>query len=228
MNATGFGLWPTPMSSDGQYSKSFGRGNLKLPGAVRQWATPSTNPTRPTEGNTRAIRRKLIAGELSLEEASRLLDGADPHAAKGALKATPPRLWPSPNVSGLHNRKGASLTSGDGLSTAVKDWEGLSRPMERALDKLPPLNPDWDEWLMGWPIGWTSLEPLPLFNVLFWVEAMNNGWWWDTDPAPINIIPRLKANVRGRQHRLRGIGNGQVPLAAYWAWQILSNQEQLR
>lgn len=22
------------------------------------------------------------------------------------------------------------------------------------------LNPDWEEWLMGWPIGWTSLEPL--------------------------------------------------------------------
>lgn len=22
------------------------------------------------------------------------------------------------------------------------------------------LNPDWVEWLMGWPIGWTDLEPL--------------------------------------------------------------------
>ena len=23
-----------------------------------------------------------------------------------------------------------------------------------------PLNPDWAEWLMGWPIGWTDLQPL--------------------------------------------------------------------
>jgi hypothetical protein len=22
------------------------------------------------------------------------------------------------------------------------------------------LNPDWTEWLMGWPIGWTGLRPL--------------------------------------------------------------------
>ena len=22
------------------------------------------------------------------------------------------------------------------------------------------LNPDWVEWLMGWPIGWTDLKPL--------------------------------------------------------------------
>ncbi len=29
-------------------------------------------------------------------------------------------FWPTPSVHGLHNRKGASKTSGDGLSTAVK------------------------------------------------------------------------------------------------------------
>lgn len=167
-----------------------------------------------------------MAGELSEGEASRLLDGADPHAAKGALKATPPRLWPSPNVSGLHNRKGASATSGDGLSTAVKMWERFAQHPQQENEQLPPLNPDWDEWLMGWPIGWTSLEPLPLRNMLFWAEAMSGGWWWDTDPANINIVPRLKAKVHGRQHRLRGIGNGQVPLAAYWAWRILSNTQE--
>ena len=31
-------------------------------------------------------------------------------------------LWPTPTVHGLHNRKGASTKSGDGLSTAVKLW----------------------------------------------------------------------------------------------------------
>lgn len=31
-------------------------------------------------------------------------------------------LWPTPTVSGNHNRKGASATSGDGLATAVKKW----------------------------------------------------------------------------------------------------------
>jgi len=23
-----------------------------------------------------------------------------------------------------------------------------------------PLNPEWVEWLMGWPLGWTDLKPL--------------------------------------------------------------------
>lgn len=32
------------------------------------------------------------------------------------------KLWPTPSVYGNHNRKGASASSGDGLSTAVKVW----------------------------------------------------------------------------------------------------------
>jgi len=35
------------------------------------------------------------------------------------------------------------------------------------------LNPDWTEWLMGWPIGWTSLEPI---TELLWFD-------WSIDPA---------------------------------------------
>lgn len=51
--------------------------------------------------------------------------------------------WATPTVCGNHNRKGASLTSGDGLATQVGG----------------PLNPMWCEWLMGFPIGHTDLGP---------------------------------------------------------------------
>jgi hypothetical protein len=40
-------------------------------------------------------------------------------------------------------RKGSSPTSGDGLATQVGG----------------KLNPTWVEWLMGFPLGWTDLEP---------------------------------------------------------------------
>lgn len=97
------------------------------------------------------------------------------------------RYWPTPTVCGNYNRKGASATSGDGLATAVKTWptatatayKGWSPNHNRAhtddrLDysvereafqpgqQTPPmrLNPDWCEWLMGWPIGHTALKPL--------------------------------------------------------------------
>ena len=55
-------------------------------------------------------------------------------------------LWmPTPTVSGNHNRKGSSATSGDGLATAVA----------KMAQHGGPLNPTWVEWLMGWPLGWT-------------------------------------------------------------------------
>ena len=86
------------------------------------------------------------------------------------------RLWPTPTVCGNYNRKGASETSGDGLATAVlkvaaptaRDWrsgkasqktmERNSRPLSEQIGGS--LNPNWVEWLMGWPIGWTDLNPL--------------------------------------------------------------------
>jgi len=42
-------------------------------------------------------------------------------------------------------------------------------------DKAPTgqLNPDWVEWLMGWPIGWTSMESI---TKLDWRD-------WSVDPA---------------------------------------------
>jgi len=33
------------------------------------------------------------------------------------------------------------------------------------------LNPDWVEWLMGWPIGWTALEPLATDKFQQWLDS---------------------------------------------------------
>ena len=47
-------------------------------------------------------------------------------------------------------------------------------------DQLPnviggQLNPDWVEWLMGWPIGWTALEPLETDRFLEWWQKHGGG-----------------------------------------------------
>jgi hypothetical protein len=44
-------------------------------------------------------------------------------------------------VNGNYNKTGASKNSGDGLAATA----GGS------------LNPDWVEWLMGFPVGWTDI-----------------------------------------------------------------------
>jgi hypothetical protein len=32
------------------------------------------------------------------------------------------------------------------------------------------LNPDWVEWLMGWPLGWTGLQPLEMGKFRRWLD----------------------------------------------------------
>lgn len=106
-------------------------------------------------------------------------------------------VWPTPTVCGNYNRKGSSARSGDGLATAVSQriyptatataCKGWSQNHNRAdtddrLDstieregfspgqQTPPkrLNPDWVEWLMGWPIGQTELKPLAMDRFREW------------------------------------------------------------
>ena len=84
------------------------------------------------------------------------------------------------------------------------------------------LNPDWVEWLMGWPIGWTSLDPLPAENFDAWVALLSIGEWWHNDPAECGSVHRLTSKVPTRKQRLIAIGNGWVPQQAILAQQILT------
>lgn len=74
------------------------------------------------------------------------------------------------------------------LSQAVKMWptpcardykgigrSRLDRTGSKAGECLPQvvggmLNPDWTEWLMGWPIGWTDLKPLETGRFQKWLQ----------------------------------------------------------
>ena len=70
------------------------------------------------------------------------------------------------------------------------------------------LNPDWVEWLMGWPIGWTSLEPLTAIR----------PHDWSIEPPD---VPRVATGIMARVDRLKALGNGQVPQCAAEAWRQL-------
>jgi len=116
-----------------------------------------------------------------------------------AQQVNTPLKWPTPTVCGNYNRKGLSATSGDGLATVVTQrthptatataYKGWSPNHNRAdtNDRLdytveregfthgqttPPmrLNPDWVEWLMGWPIGHTALKPLETDRFQEWQQ----------------------------------------------------------
>lgn len=97
-------------------------------------------------------------------------------------------LLPTLTVCGNYNRKGLSKTSGDGLATALKmlptlvardhrhpGRSRLDRTGSKSGDCLPqviggPLNPEWCEWFMGWPVGWTALKPLEMDKYQQWQQ----------------------------------------------------------
>lgn len=118
-------------------------------------------------------------------------DGAALRPTLGAMAKYD--LWPTVTVHGNYNRKGASKSSGDGLATAVwrtpnasdgRKWSNqslqdrLSKGQQiRLTTQVSPdggrgglLNPEWVEWLMGWPIGWTALQPLAMARFLEWQQ----------------------------------------------------------
>lgn len=110
-----------------------------------------------------------------------------------------PQLWPTPTVCGNNNRKGLTKTSGDGLATAVlktyptpKCQDAGAALFDRRKGNLGEvihgqylnggnatpqtksarLNPNWVEWLMGWPIGYTDSKPLATDKFRLWRQLL--------------------------------------------------------
>jgi len=69
------------------------------------------------------------------------------------------RMWPTPLARDANTlakcRRGADSEGGEPLTVAVGGT----------------LNPEWVEWLMNWPIGWTALETLDGREVEYWKTA---------------------------------------------------------
>ena len=102
--------------------------------------------------------------------------------------------WNSPNLSAVAARFDTPTVHGDG-----------GRGRNGAMPKFGQLNPDWEEWLMAWPVGWTDLET-PNIR-LVWLDP-------SIDPADYGEIPRITNRRDTRVARVKEIGNGQFPLAA--------------
>jgi len=146
------------------------------------WPTPTASQM-PCEGTQRIMRKKWLAGELSLEEASAVA-GRDVRKAQGKVP-----IWPTPTcnmVSGGPNHNSPQVLAGNhgiNLAGAVMKWPTpqASDNRNRGNADTPAiarriaagkqvmltmtvsggqLNPTWVEWLMGWPLGWTDLKPL--------------------------------------------------------------------
>ena len=79
--------------------------------------------------------------------------GPEPQGKTGRKLATIVGKWPTPTA---HNAKEQDSPAESARHTVTLTSQA------RGGDQTQPrsLNPNWVEWLMGWPIGWTGLKPL--------------------------------------------------------------------
>ena len=152
--------WPTPTASDhtgaGAGPNKTGGPNLRT--AVAQWPTPTVCGNYNRKGASKNSGTGL-ATAVAISSTTNCLDATDVPTVKAKMyptaTATAYKGW-SPN----HNR----ADTNDRLDYTI-EREGF-----QPGQKTPPmrLNPNWVEWLMGWPIGHTELKPLAMDRFREW------------------------------------------------------------
>ncbi len=211
---TGSGLWRSPASRDGEggvMEMGEGKsGHYKLRDHVQEinqhvWPTLGTMakynlwPT-PRAGNP-GSRKPGTGGKVLAEEVKK---------------------WPTPTSC---TRDGITSGGHSGLAGGSGNRQKLYKMLGKEEGKKmgsQALNPDWAEWLMGFPIGWSNIEPFTNICFIeedgfgFWLQHQDD--WWSVDPADAKYIPRVTPQKSNRVNRLKALGNGQVPQCMAFAW----------
>lgn len=232
INEIGCGLWPTAtahtfdiadvgatMERRERMKEKHGNGNgfgLTLAQAVKaqMWPTPNASAVTGGPGNSgrdgglnlrTAVKQWPTPRSSEAEHPSRKSNNHN--GQKGLAEAV--NMWRTPSASVIEPKSNVVKLTG---RTPQDPQVGLADQVGGQL------NPDWVEWLMGWPIGWTSLEPLPADNFAQWLDATINGAWWPNEPD----IPRVAKGITNRVDRLKALGNGQVSAVVAAAWNLLT------
>lgn len=144
------GFWPTPTAS---LADKGGR----------------VTPTKGREGGTliEALSARMFPTPCAIDSGGGRMNksassGAKERPTLGLMARK--GLWPTPCASASKGSSPAALTrksgkdrSNDRIDHAVMASDGGQ------------LNPEWVEWLMGWPIGHTALEPLETARYQEWL-----------------------------------------------------------
>ena len=153
--------FPTPCATDHKGSSRPGQRRGQLSEAVE--ASPHKHPF-PTPSATAygssgngTGNNKASRGRPSLERMVR---------------------FPTPTAtdsesSGSQRSRGGKAHAGTSLTDFVLESEGIPRGSPSRRGRL---NPRWVEWLMGWPIGWCSSEPLATDRFREWQRQHTCGF----------------------------------------------------
>ncbi|MDT6962880.1 hypothetical protein QTN24_15375 [Cupriavidus sp. SZY C1] len=168
------GLWPTPTRDSAvMRDRKYAQGGTPLTLAVKLWPTPTVHGNHNKPGASKNAGWGLSsAAKLWPTPTASLADkGGRITPRKGReggtlIEAVSARaMWPTPCASASKGSSPAALVrkngrdrSNDRIDHAVMASDGGQ------------LNPEWVEWLMGWPIGHTALKPLETARYQEWLQ----------------------------------------------------------
>ena len=159
--------WPASLARYDRVSRSWKTRQCLLLGDLAEYAEtwPSWGMTRggelfrrPTPSSLLAIRARITCGkESGLSLPTPIKDDANHRTNPAQLKRSTIKL----SVMAAHGLwKLPTPQARDYRSGQQSRWDDPERS-RNLNDKIGgKLNPQWVEWLMGWPIGWTDLAAL--------------------------------------------------------------------
>ena len=132
--------------------------------------------------------------------------------------------WPTPSANNFEQENIAALLARhERVKESAGNGNGFGLTTGNAVKiegHTGVLNPEWEEPLMSWPIGWTQLEPLPVLNWPF----RDRGAFVAKRGLPQHEWepPRTCGKIPNRNARVRAVGNGHDPSALVLAWKMLN------
>lgn len=118
------------------------------------WLTPSVGDAHPRSLGTTKVPK---VGQCHLQQQIYARQMWPTPVTHDATPSGPNNHYKGLGHMAKHGETFPTLTSRDWKSGKVKKDFGNSRPLSEHV--TGQLNPTWVEWLMGFPPGWTDLEP---------------------------------------------------------------------
>ncbi len=209
-------IFPTPKATENRagFSSNGGTPSLDHMALHNKWPSPTVRDSRPMGKSDKDRNQPRLAtvvkGFATPQSRDYRTGQADrwdnPEKSRNLNDQVAKLSWPTPKTNGMAGGSGAMEI----MERRVEAGDMTNRDkLDMTAGNGGQLNPDWVEWLMGWPVGWTSLEPLTYIP----------DFSWEAEPEN---LPRIAQGVPHRVDRLKAIGNGQVPNTAALAWRTLS------
>lgn len=193
--------WPTPRAGGSRSGLDGGSNSRKaarkrghyIPNSVSAWPTPTANDYKGSGKN----------GDLR--------DRLDYAVERGATKS---HTYPTIGTKTMGGCSGSQhkLEELERIGAQRTDERRVLQSGNGGVANCGWLNPDWIEWMMNWPQGWTDPDATELVWLLPEYDPA------DLAPDADGYVPRITGRKEYRIKRVETLGNGQFPLTAVAAF----------